>query len=68
MTFTFELAIRSSNTCPGPTLGNWSTSPTIIILVFILSPFKRLENKYVSIILASSIKTNSTLLLLYSFI
>ena len=39
---------------PAPMLGNWSESPTTIILVLLLSAFKRSEKRRASIIEASS--------------
>ena len=50
-----SLFIKSLNTFPGPTDGNWSTSPTIITLVPNLIAFNKLFISIISIIDASSI-------------
>ena len=52
-------AITPPSTLPAPTLGSWSSSPTIMILHCGLSASSRLSNSITSTMLISSITTTS---------
>ena len=58
-------SIRSFSTCPGPTLGNWSTSPTIMILASGCIEVTKYEASDKSIIDASSTIISLASVLLY---